>query len=402
MTQQDYQPDVTAPLDGVRVLDLTRLASGNHFSVVLADMGADVIKVEHPKHGDTLRAAVMKGISTYWKVYGRNKRSITLNLKHPAGREIVLKLCETAHVLAENFTPGTLEKLDLAPATLHERNPALVITRISGWGQTGPYATRPGFGTLAEAVSGFTGLNGYADRPPLPAPYAMADMVAGLYASSATLAALHHASVTGQGQVIDVSLFEPLVSVMGPDAILDRLGEPRQLGEGTKASSVKGVFRTKDDNWIAMSAATPETAARFFHAIGRGDLLEDQRFADYNSRLENRDALNEIIAEFYATMTLDDVMAFITEHRLTAAPVYDVHQAQQDPHFQARQTFVEMPDPDDEMDSVPMHNVVPRFSATPSGLRRPAPSKGQHNIEVLQELGYSEDEIQQFADEGVL
>lgn len=396
-----FQTDAKCPLDDVRILDLTRFVSGNQFSLVLADLGAEVIKIENPDSGDLLRLAYEKGI--YWKVYARNKKSITLNFKHPKAKELLLDLVENAHVLAENFVPGTMEKFGLSPEILLKRNPKLIILRISGWGQTGPFAKRPGFGTLAEAMSGFVNQNGYEDRPPLTAPMSLADMVAGLYAAVATLSALHHCQENdGKGQVVDISLFDPLFSIMGPDAALLKIGKQRKRGGGTVVSSVRGVYGTKDGGYVSMSAATPNMVDRFFKAIGREDLLENPKFNTPVKRIENKKEVDAIVGEFYSSLTLDECIAFIDENRLTAAPVYDITQIINDPFVQDRKSIVEMPDAESELDCVPMHNVVPRLSATPGAIRRPAPKLGEHNIEIFGEIGLSGDNLDKLRIEGVI
>jgi crotonobetainyl-CoA:carnitine CoA-transferase CaiB-like acyl-CoA transferase len=403
--RKQYQPCAAGPLSGVRVLDLARLVSGGHLTTVLADLGADVVKVEQPGTGDGLRAALVNGYDAYWQEYSRNKRSITLNLKHPRGRALLLDLSERADVLTENFTPGTLERLGLGPEVLLARNPRLVIARISGWGQTGPYAHRPGFGTLAEGFSGFTQLNGYADRPPLPPPFSLADMTAGLYASYAVAAALYHRAANGgAGQVIDVSLFEPLFSMLGPDAATTSVGRIRKRGEGTRASSVKGAFQTGDAGWVVLSAASPEVMVRFFRAIGRMDLLQDARFSTYSARLDHQQELNDILAEFFRSRTRCEVLDFASEHDLTIGPVYDIADALEDEHFHARETIVEMVSDVTEADApgVLMHNVVPRLSATPGAIRRPAPTLGQHNQEVFGELGIAPEGLIGLAEQGVI
>jgi crotonobetainyl-CoA:carnitine CoA-transferase CaiB-like acyl-CoA transferase len=403
--RKQYQPCAAGPLNGVRVLDLGRFVSGGHLSTVLADLGADVVKVEQPGLGDGLRAALVNGYDAYWQEYSRSKRSITLNLKHPRGRALLLDLLERADVLTENFTPGTLEQLGLGPEVLLARNPRLVIARISGWGQTGPYAHRPGFGTLAEGFAGFTQLNGYADRPPLPPPFSLADMTAGLYASAAVVAALYHCAANGgAGQVIDVSLFEPLFSMLGPDAATTQAGRIRQRGEGTRASSVKGAFQTADDKWVVLSAASPEVMVRFFRAIGHLELLEDPRFATYSARLDHQQELNDILAEFFHTHTRREVLDFSREHDLTIGPVYDIADALDDEHFAARETIVEMVADVTALDApgVLMHNVVPRLSATPGAIRWPAPALGEHNQEVFGELGIAPEGLIGLAEAGVI
>lgn len=400
--RMDYQPEAEGPLSDVRVLDLARLASGGHCSVVLADLGADVIKLERPRTGDELRGAVISGVAAYWVAYSRNKRSMVVDLKSDEGRQLLLDILPNYDALLENFRPGTLEELGIGPEVLLERHPGLVITRISGWGQSGPYAQRPGFGTLAEAVSGFMVRNGYADRPPVPAPTALADMVAGLYASSATIAAIHHSRRTGAGQVVDVSLFEPLVSIMGPDALLHQIGKLPVRGEGTRASSVKGIFECADGGWVAMSAATETIVQRLFEAIDRSDLAEDPMFASYQARLDHRDEINAIIGEWIHRAPRDEVLRHLNSHGVTVAPLYSMDDARRDPHFIAREVFVDLPGRAGEPETVATHNVVPKMSRTPSGIRRPAPMLGEHTREALLECGVEPDRIDQLFDEGVL
>ena len=398
LPRQRYTRAAAGPLTGLRVLDLTRLVSGAQLGLVLGDLGADVVKVERPQVGDPFRHTTIDGYDAYWKAYGRNKRSITLDLSSPQGRELLLRLAETADLLAENFTPGVLERLVGGPAVLLERNPSLVIVRITGWGQTGPNAARPGFGTLAEAYSSFTFLNGPVDGPPVQAPLSLADTVAGTYAASAALAALWNVRVNGgPGQVVDVSLFEPLFSIMGADATAYAgRGRLRSRGDGAGVSSVRGVFQTSDDHWVAISAATDETAARFFEAVGRNDLLADPRFADSEARLAHREELHEALVPEFRRFSREEILALATTHRLTLGPVLDMIDALADKHYRARETIVEMED------GVVLQNVVPRFSITPGAIRSPAPRLGEHNAEVYGELGLNTDELARLAEEGVL
>ncbi|HEY3184344.1 MAG TPA: CaiB/BaiF CoA-transferase family protein [Gaiellaceae bacterium] len=395
LPRKAYSRKAAGPLRGVRVLDLTRLVSGAQLGLVLGDLGADVVKVERPGVGDSFRHTTVDGYDAYWRAYARNKRSVTLNLAAPRGRELLLRLAETADVLAENFTPGVLERLVGGPDALLERNPKLVIVRITGWGQTGPRAAQPGFGTLAEAYSGFTYLNGPADGPPVQAPLSLADCVAGTYAASAALAALWEVRVHGgAGQVVDVSLYEPLFSIMGADATAYAArGVRRNRGDGAGVSSVRGVFRTSDEHWVAISAATDETAARFFAAVGRDDLLEDPRFATAEARFANRETLNAALAEEFRRYTREEIEALAAAQRLTVGPVYDVLDVLEDEHYRARETVVEMED------GVVLQNVVPRLSRTPGAIRLPAPALGEHNAEVYGELGL---DVAALADEGVI
>nr|MBA2474536.1 CoA transferase [Actinomycetota bacterium] len=349
--------------------------------------------------GDPFRRTTVDGYDAYWQAYSRNKRSITLDLASETGRELLLRLAETADVLAENFTPGVLERLCGGPERLLECNPDLVIVRISGWGQTGPRASQPGFGTLAEAFSGFTFLNGPPDGPPVAAPLSLADTVAGTYAASAALGALWHVRVNGgPGQVVDVSLYEPLFSIMGADATAYAgRGRLRSRGDGAGVSSVRGVFQTGDDRWVAISAATDETAARFFAAIGREDLLADPRFSTSEARLANREELREALVPEFRRFGRDELLALAAEHRLTVGPVLDVTEALADEHYRERETIVELED-----DGVVLQNVVPRFSATPGAIRLPAPGLGEHNREVYGELGLDAAELERLASEGVV
>jgi formyl-CoA transferase len=397
-----FDRKAACPLDGVRVLDLSRVVAGNMLSLLLADFGAEVIKIEPPE-GDALRDWLVGGMATNWKVYARNKKSVCLNLRKAEGRELLLRLVETAHALLENFRPGTLEKMGLAPDVLLARNPKLVIVRISGWGQTGPYRHKPGFGTLAEGMSGFASMNGFADREPVLPPMQLADCTAGLYGAYATLIALRHVEVSGgRGQVIDLPLLEPLFSCMGPQAASYKAsGKVRErTGSRSTTAAPRNAYRTKDDKWVCLSASTQPMTERVFRAIGRPDLIDNPRYRTNADRVKHAAELDAIIGEFMANMTLAENLAFFDRHEVTVGPVYDVSQIIEDPHVKARGMVVEYPD--DEMGSVPMHCVVPRLSETPGAIRAPAPRLGEHNIEVLSGLGLSEGELAQLAAQDVI
>ncbi|MBO8140843.1 MAG: CoA transferase [Firmicutes bacterium] len=399
----DYRPDDVGPLNDMRIVDVSRLVAGNMLTCVLGDLGADVIKVEEPGRGDPLRDWRVKGISVYWKIYGRNKRSITLNLRRPEGREILLQLLERADVFVENFRPGKLEKLGLAPEILLDRNPGLVVVRISGWGQSGPYAQRPGYGTLVEAMSGFAALNGYDDRPPVLPPLALADMVAGLYGAVAALTAVRYRDASGgKGQVIDLALFDPLFSLLSVEAGIYQLtGKVKaRTGSRSNSSAPRNVYKTRDGRWLALSASMQIMAERLFRSMGREDLIEDPRFRTNADRLANVEELDAIVQSFIAQRTLAENLDFFERAGVTVAPVYDISQILKDPHFLSRQVIVEMPDK--ETGRFPMHNIVPRFSVSPGALRLPAPVLGEHNRQVLGALGFEAAEIDRLAREGVI
>lgn len=400
---RDYDPGAQCPLDDVRVLDLSRLVAGNMLTQVLADFGAEVIKIERPGRGDTLRDWRVKGISIYWKVYGRNKKSVTLNLQHERGRELLLDLVRTGHVLVESFRPGTLERMGLGPERLLEVNPKLVIIRVSGWGQTGPYAHRPGFGTLVEAMSGFAAMNGFEDRPPVLPPFSMADMYAGLYGASAALIALRHAeSEGGRGQVIDVSLLEPMISVLGPLAGVYRLTgtTKKRTGSRSQTAAPRNVYGTRDGKWLAISASTQDMTAKLLRVLGLEHLIDDPRFKTNADRLAHVDELDELIGARIRERTLEENLRLFDEVGVTGAPVYSTDQLVEDPHVKGREIIVELPDKD--MGRVPMHNVVARLSETPGAIRHPAPELGEHNEEILGALGLSPADVEALRSEGVI
>jgi crotonobetainyl-CoA:carnitine CoA-transferase CaiB-like acyl-CoA transferase len=386
-----HKSNSAGPLEGIRVLDLSRLVAGNMLSLQLADFGAEVIKIESPDGGDTLRHWRRKGLELYWKVYSRNKKSVRLNLKNAADRRLLLRLCPTASVLIESFRPGVMEAFELAPASLLEINPRLVIVRISGWGQTGPYRNRPGFGSLVEAMCGFAAKNGFADRPPLLPNMALADMVAGLQGAYATMVALREAERSGgRGQVIDLSLLEPLHSILGPDAAVYRVAGsiPPRSGNRSSNSAPRSVFATSDGEWLALSASTQAMAERLFRAIGRPELVQDIRFRNNAARLENASALEGMIEEFISRRTLRLNLAHFETAGVTVGPVYDATQFASDPHVKERGLLVEAADR--ELNSVPMHAIVPRLSQTPGSIRLAAPQLGEHDQEILGPLRQQE------------
>jgi len=382
-----FQPDAKCPLDGLVVLDLTRLVAGNMLSLQLADFGAEVIKIEEPGKGDPLRDWRVEGISAYWKVYARNKKSATLNLREAEGKALLLQLVEHADVVIENFRPGTLETMGLGPDVLLACNPGIVLVRITGWGQDGPYKFRPGFGTLVEGMSGFAAKNGFEDREPVLPPLALADMIAGLYGAFAVMTALRYREHGGAGQVIDLPLLDPMFSVLGPEAAIYRLTHKIRPRTGSRSNTAcpRNVFPTKDGHWISMSASMQAMVERLYKALGVPEMLDDPRFRSNADRVANAAASEVPIRDFISAHTLEEGMAFFEKNEITAAPVYDIDQFIADPHVQARQIVVDLPDKD--MGTIPMHAVVPRLSASPGALRRPAPELGEHTAEVLARVG---------------
>ncbi|QOG06803.1 CoA transferase [Aureimonas sp. OT7] len=382
-----FDPARTGPMQGIRVVDLSRLVAGNMLSLQLADFGADVIKVEPPA-GDPLRDWRDDGQSLHWKTYGRNKRSIMLNLRDDTHRHALLALLDTADVFIENFRPGTLERMGLAPATLLERNPDLIVVRISGFGQTGPYAQYPGFGTLVEAMSGFAARTGFPDREPVLPPLALADMIAGLQGAQAvSTALLARQRELARGQVIDLSLLEPIFSVLGPEAAIHRVtGKVKQRsGSASNTVSPRNVYRCGDDKYVALSGSTQVVAFRILEIIGRPDMKSDPRFATNADRVRHRDEIDAALGAWFATRDRDAALKEMRAAGATVGPVYDIADIAEDPHFHEREIVVEVEDADNG--SLPMHNIVPRLSETPGAWRHPAPALGEHTEEILAELG---------------
>jgi crotonobetainyl-CoA:carnitine CoA-transferase CaiB-like acyl-CoA transferase len=397
------RPDAPCPLDGITVLDLSRLVAGNMVSLQLADFGAEVVKVEDPGKGDPLRAWRVNGHSLFWKTYARNKKSLTLDLRKPRARELLLALAERAHVLIENYRPGTLEKMGLGPSVLHARNGKLVIVRVSGWGQTGPYAQKPGFGTLVEGMSGYAAKTGFPDRAPVLPPTALADMVAGLYGAYAVMIALREVETKrAKGQVIDLSLLEPIHSVIGADAATYNAAGivPRRQGSRSNITSPRNVYRTRDDRWLSISASMQSMAERLYAAVGVPDMTKDSRFADNTARLAHPDEAERPVAEFIAARDLAECLAVFEAAEVTAAPIYDIDQFVADPHVKEREILVGIPDAD--LGTVTVHNVIPRLSATPGALRRPAPALGEHTAEVLSRIGVAGADLAQLKSEGIV
>lgn len=394
LVQKDYDPSARGPLEGVRVLDLSRLVAGNMATHVLADFGADVIKVERPGRGDDLRNWRVAGQEIFWKIYARNKRSIALDIKSSEGREALERLVRSSQVLVENFVPGTLERMGLGPEELHALNPRLILLRVSGWGQSGPYRTRPGFGTLVEAMSGYAYLNGFPENPPTLPPLAMADMIAGLYGAFAVVTAVRAVEQgAATGQTIDLSLFEPIFSLISSEAAKYRVtGElTERCGNQSTHTAPRNVYRCRDGRFVAMSGSMQSMSDRIFETIGRPELKSDPRFLTNDDRVANREELDAVIGGYIAKLDQTEALEIFGKAGVTVGPVYSVADLFDDPFVAGRGAVVDLPDP--ELGMLPMHDIIPRLDRTPGVHRRPAPALGEHTGEILAEIGLGNVEV---------
>ncbi len=394
------------PLAGLRVIDAGNMIAGPLGATQMADFGADVIKLELPGVGDSIRhwAPLKNGLSLWWKVIGRNKRLATLTLSHPRGRELFLRLVRDVDVVIENFRPGTFERWGLDYATLAAENPKLVLVRVSGFGQTGPYAGRGGYGTIAEAFSGIPSFTGAPDRPPTLPGFPMADSVAATFAAmSAMFAVYNRDHGTGCGQEIDVSLYEPLFRLVESQVIgFDQLGIVKErIGNRLAEDSPRNTYLTKDGRWIGVSASSQRTFERLVQAMGKPELVDDPRFVNNATRCEYDTALDAILASWFSENHSGDIMALFERVGVVAGPVYDIKDIFDDPHYQARQNIVSVPDED--FGSVRMQGVTPRFAGTPGRVRHAGRGIGADNREVYRDvLGLSESEFRSLGANGII
>ncbi|PNV35060.1 acyl-CoA transferase [Streptomyces sp. DH-12] len=392
------------PLTGLRVLDLATLFAGPLAATLLGDFGADVVKVEHPRRPDPSRGhgPSRDGVGLWWKVLGRNKRTVTLDLSTPGGRATLLRLAATADVVVENFRPGTLEKWDLGWPELSAVNPRLVLARVTGFGQFGPYAHRPGFGTLAEAMSGFAALTGEPDAPPTLPPFGLADSVAGLTTAYAIMTALAARDRTGQGQVVDTALIEPILAVLGPHPTwYDQLGhvQPR-TGNRSQNNAPRGTYLTADGTWVAVSTSAQSIAERVMVLVGRPDLIDAPWFATGEGRARHADVLDEAVGGWIARHTRADVLAAFEKAEAAVAPVQDVRDVMADPQYQALGTITTVDDP--ELGPLRMQNVLFRLSDTPGAVRWAGRPHGADTEEVLTGLGLTPADLAELRAEGAL
>lgn len=402
----DKKADRAGPLKGLRVLDAGNMIAGPLAATQMADFGADVIKVELPGVGDSMRhwAPMKDGRSLWWKVIGRNKRLITLALSKPRGQELFKQLVRDADVVIENFRPGTFERWGLGYSELSKINPRLIMVRVSGFGQTGPYAKRGGYGTIAEAFSGIPSFTGFPDRPPTLPGFPLADSVAATFSAMSTMFAIYNRDHgDGKGQEIDVSLYEPLFRLVESQVIgFDQLGIVKQRqGNRLAEDSPRNTYLTQDGRWVGISASSQRTFERLAEAMGMPGLITDPRFVDNASRCANDVALDEIIAAWFRERNCDELMALFDRAEVVAGPVLDIRDIVKDPQYLARQNIV--PVPDDDFGSVRMQNVVPRFSATPGEVRHSGRGLGADNESVYTEvLGLTRTQYRALIEEGVI
>jgi len=396
---------MSGPLVGRRVIDASTVLAGPMAAQILGDYGADVIKVEHPSAGDSFRhhGAHVDGHGLWWKIVARNKRCVGLYLGAPEGARVFRALASTADVLIENFRPGTLEKWGLGPEVLWQDNPRLVIVRVTGFGQQGPYASRPGFGTLAEAMSGFAAVTGQPDGPPTLPPMGLADTLAGLTAVSGAMMALYHRDVvSGTGQVVDVSLLEPMMAAVGPGAT-DYAATGRvqkRVGNRSVANAPRNTYRTRDGRWVAISTSTTPIARRVMALIGRDDLAEHEWFETSAGRVAHVDELDGAVARWIAERDHAEVVEAFERAEAAVATVYDAADIVADEHVRATRMLTSVADPD--LGEVLMGNVLFRMSGTPGAIRFTGRDLGADTDEVLAEAGIDAGTVARLRQEGVV
>ncbi len=381
-------------LAGLKVLDVSTLFAGPLAATMLGDFGAEIIKVEHPR-GDPVRShgASKDGVGLWAKVVGRNKRGITLYLGSPEGQAVFRRLVVDADVVIENFRPGTLERWGLGYDELSRINPRLVLTRVTGFGQIGPYAGRAGFGTLAEAMSGFAAITGEPDGPPTLPPFGLADGIAALAGAFATMTALRARDTTGRGQVVDLAIIEPILTLLGPQpTVWDALHQVQERAGNRSANNApRNTYLTRDGRWVAVSTSAQSIAERVMTLVGRPELTQEPWFASGGERAKHADLLDEAVGSWVARHDRDEVLRAFEQAQAAVAPIYDVRDVVVDPQFEALGSLVRIADP--ELGSVLMQNVLFRLSETPGHIDSTGPSLGQHTAEVLAELGIDAGEL---------
>ncbi|WP_019451518.1 CoA transferase [Cupriavidus sp. BIS7] len=402
------QDQSLGPLAGVRILDMATVIAAPFSSTLCADMGADVVKLELPDGSDPLRGlAPVKGdLALYWKVTNRGKRGISLDVRKPAGRELFLRMLPEFDVLVENFRTGTLDRWGLDIETLRRANPHLTVLRLTGFGQTGPYAQRAGFARVFEAMSGFTNLTGEPSGAPLHMNYPMGDMVAGLFGAFAIASAIAERRRPGNeempGQEIDLAATEALFRLLEPLAVeYEQLGQVRErAGNRATYTAPSNMYATADGQWVSLVASSGPIFRRLCRALGQPELADDPRFATNPSRVRHLDALDGLIAGWFAAHAYTDIARMLEAHEIPFSKIFSIADIVDDPHFQARQAIVRLPDPD--LGSIPAPCVVPRFAGHAPTPARSGPDVGEHNGEIYGALGLTSDEMAVLREAGVI
>ncbi|GIH02382.1 CoA transferase [Rhizocola hellebori] len=393
------------PLHGLTVVDASTLFAGPLAAMILGDYGADVIKVEHPAKGDPARGhgPSKDGVSLWWTMLGRNKKAVTLNLGTPEGAAVARRLLSKVDVLIENFRPDTLERWGLAPEALREANPRLVIARVTAFGQHGPYRDRPGFGTLAEAMSGFAAITGPADGPPTLPPFGLADGIAALSCAQAIMTALYARERTGHGQIVDLAIIEPMLTVLGMQAMAyDQLGLIQQRhGNRSVNNAPRNTYRSRDGKWLAISTSAQTIAERVMHLVGHPEVIAQPWFATGAGRAAHADLLDSHVGSWIAARDADDVIAAFTQAQAAVAPIYDIADVFADPQYQALDSVTAVDDP--RLGPVRMPNLLYRLSETPGSIRWTGRDLGQDNHDVLGTwLGLPDEELETLREKGII
>ena len=400
------RPSRNKPLRGARVVDAGNMVAAPFATVLLADFGADVIKIEHPKHGDGQRKLepIKDGIPLWWKAVARNKRCITLDLSKPEGAAVFKDLTRNTDIVAENYRPGTLERWGLGYDELKIVNPRVVLLRISGFGQTGPYRDRPGFGRTAEAMSGLTNLIGEPDGPPMSPGYPLGDLIAGIFGAFAVMTALYHRDARGgAGQVIDLALNEAVFRLLDFDPIqYDQLqAVHRRTGSRVSYVAPSSMFKTSDGKYITLAASTQSIWLRACQAMDREELAADPKFIDNPARVAHSEEINGIVADWIAARTRQEVEEIFNRYEVAYSPVFDIEDIFNDLHYRVREALVRVPDT--ELGEAIVQNVVPKFSQTPGSVDHLGPRLGEHNEDIYGgELGYSKEKLSRLRDAGVI
>ena len=393
-----------AALDDLRVLDVATLFAGPNAATVLGDFGADVIKIEHPRKPDPARTHGLSkdGVGLWWPALARNKRTLTLDLSQPEGQEVFLRLVAEADVVIENFRPGTLERWNLSYDRLSAANPGLVLTRVTGFGQVGPRSKDPGYGTLAEAMSGFAHSTGEADGPPTLPPLAMADNISALAAAVATLIAVHARGRTGRGQVVDLAIIEPILSMLGPQiTVFDQLGIiTTRKGNRSENNAPRNTYKTSDGHWVAIASSSNSIAERVLRLVGRPELIDEPWFSSGRGRAEHAELLDDAVGSWIGARTTDDVLAAFSAAEAALARVYDVSDVVTDPQYAALGSIATVEDA--TLGPVRMPNIMFRLSDTPGEIRHSGRGHGEDTDDVLREVGLSDAQIADLRDRGVV